>query len=638
MTEFVVSLRAYLARHTRTSGRDFARGLSAANKVDLGAWAARLLNGEASGAVLPPDRARGWLGWIVRSFGLFLIAGPILTWGTALSNAQDGTRGGSTFYVQYQLHEPVFLALMAAFAVLAARWAKRATGVETPDSSIADFGSWTPSRLVGIAALVFGLAALGNWGVMLHFPFAMDEYVAEFQAKIFATGRLMVTVPAEWQTFTEALRPVYVAIEPGGGFWTSMYWPIYSFLRGAFVLARGEEFLNPLFAAFSVVLAYASARRLWPNDKSRAWLAAIFLASSSQFLFMSMTAYAMAAHLFLSLLWLYAYARGDRAGWIATPIIGVVALGLHNPFPHALFVAPFLVQLVAKKQWRWTAYFAAVYGVGSLGWLAWMLAFQSPLVGPIPASQLFVTPRLAMYLTQSLSFTMLLTWQTPLLAMLTMWACFSWRSLSGTERCLLGGMLVSLAFHLFLYTSQGHGWGYRYTYATLGNMALLGASAASRLSEAIGGRTVRRLLVASVVLTIAVQWPIRAWQINHYIRPIASLHDYISHIDADVVIVDPTSSWYGIDLIRNDPFLQQRPKVLSAYYLRPNVKHALAEQFGPRVHLLSTDEIARFGIRTFPSRYRKPVWPPPQTYPLPATPGVAVESRPAPLLGVPPLR
>ena len=76
------------------------------------------------------------------------------------------------------------------------------------------------------------------------------------------------------------------------------------------------------------------------------------------------------------------------------------------------------------------------------------------------------------------------------------------------------------------------------------------------------------------------------------------------------MIVDPTTSWYGIDLVRNDPLLRNRPKVLSAFYLRPEEKRALAERFGGRVHMLQASELAALGLPTFPSRFRQPVWPP----------------------------
>jgi len=106
-----------------------------------------------------------------------------------------------------------------------------------------------------------------------------------------------------------------------------------------------------------------------------------------------------------------------------------------------------------------------------------------------------------------------------------------------------------------------------------------------------------------------VQIPVRAWQIERYVRPFAEAHEYIHHLDADVVIVDPTSSWYGIDLVRNDPFLRDSPKVVSAFGLRRELKAELAARFGPRVHFVEPRELAQFGIPTFPSRFRNPIWP-----------------------------
>jgi hypothetical protein len=94
------------------------------------------------------------------------------------------------------------------------------------------------------------------------------------------------------------------------------------------------------------------------------------------------------------------------------------------------------------------------------------------------------------------------------------------------------------------------------------------------------------------------------------VRPFWQAHEYVAQLDADVVIVDPTTSWYGIDLVRNDPLLRAKPRIVSAFGLRPEQKRELAALFGSRVHLLEPGEIARFGVPTFPSRFKRPVWPP----------------------------
>ena len=136
-----------------------------------------------------------------------------------------------------------------------------------------------------------------------------------------------------------------------------------------------QSLVNPLCAALSVCLMAAVARQIWPNDKVKPLLAAGLLAASSQFLVMSMTAYAMPAHLALNLLWLWLYlAPQKRRFWLA-PLVGVAALGLHQPFFHALFVTPFLARLVWERRWKTSCYFALVYLAGIACWYAWWQHF-----------------------------------------------------------------------------------------------------------------------------------------------------------------------------------------------------------------------------------------------------------------------
>ena len=550
-----------------------------------------------------------WLGRLAALVVLLGVLGLVIIDRIGHPGVLNAATGTNMFFEQYRRHEPVFLALMAAFAIATAVLARRAVPDKTEGRSWLGAERWSAGRLAMVALLVFFATAVGTVGVMHAFPFSMDEYGAAFQARAFAAGRVAVSLPADWHQFGLSLTPVFVVYDPDAQTWLSAYWPVYGVLRALFLRVGADRLLNPAFAALSVPLIYVCARRLWPDDKARAWMAVAFLVLSSQFMFMSMTGYAMSAHLAINLLWIYAYSRGDRAGWIAAPIIGVIALGLHNPVPHALFVAPFLLQLLLTRRWAWTAYFGVVYLAGIAVWFAWAQAVTAASAGGSLLG-LFAMPGLLMLSVQELSLTVVLSWQTPVLVVLLLWTALAWRSLSVTEQCLAGGVLLSFGFFLFYPSTQGHGWGYRYTYPVLGNLALLGTVGLTRMTAALGSRTTRRLLVASALLTVFVQWPLRAWQIERYIGPFARLNDYVTRLDADVVIVDPTTSWYGIDLVRNDPLLQDSPKVLSAFYLRPADKRELAARFGDRVHMLKPNEIGQFGIPTFPSRSKRPVWPP----------------------------
>ena len=70
-------------------------------------------------------------------------------------------------------------------------------------------------------------------------------------------------------------------------------------------------------------------------------VAAVLLATSSQFLLTAMTPYSMTAHLALNLAWLWLFLRGGVVGHSLAIAVGALACGLHQLVFHPLFVAPF---------------------------------------------------------------------------------------------------------------------------------------------------------------------------------------------------------------------------------------------------------------------------------------------------------
>ena len=83
-----------------------------------------------------------------------------------------------------------------------------------------------------------------------------------------------------------------------------------------------------------------------------------------------------------------------------------------------------------------------------------------------------------------------------------------------------------------------------------------------------------------------------------------------SKMPATVVVVNAKASWFGQDLVRNDPFLRRTPKIVNILALKPSERWQLYEQFGNRAELLDTNELTPFGIKVFTSDTTKPVWPP----------------------------
>jgi hypothetical protein len=102
-------------------------------------------------------------------------------------------------------------------------------------------------------------------------------------------------------------------------------------------------------------------------------------------------------------------------------------------------------------------------------------------------------------------------------------------------------------------------------------------------------------LSSSVLLSLFVLLPWRAYQVHAFVAAYASAAEAIKHAGADVVIVDPTNIWFGQDLVRNDPFLGTSPKVLSL----PNLNEARLTDLCRRydVAILHRKDARQLGMR-----------------------------------------
>jgi hypothetical protein len=509
----------------------------------------------------------------------------------------------NVFYRLYALHERPPLLLLLLFAAVAWWGMERgAPAHPTPAEHLTRAGRRIPAWALALGVLA--VTAAGTVLVMHDVGLSMDEYAASFQARIFAAGRLSAAIPAHWRGLAPWMTPIFVAYKPDVAGWVSTYLPVYAALRSAFVPLGLEWLLNPLLAAASVLLLDRIARRLWPGDDQRRVLALTFLVTSTQFLVTSMSGYSMPAHLCLNLLWLLLYLRGDRGGDVALPWVGVVAMGLHNPFPHALFAAPFLLRLLARRRFAWVAYMGAVYLAGAAGWLRW-LRFAAASGGTgltTPAGLLgsFALPNGSMAMVHGLNLTLLLSWQTPVLALLLVVALLAWPRLKATERDLGAGLLLTFAFYLLFPANQGHGWGYRYVYGALGNVVLLGAAGGALLARDVRRGALRTAIMASLLATVLIQLPLRLWQAESFVRPVADAIAFIQSRPVPLVAVDFDEGWYASDLVRNDPLFGRGPRVV-AY--RPGVvppADAVPPGVRDSVYVLSRRDMARLGIPLLP--------------------------------------
>ena len=527
----------------------------------------------------------------VAALALAGLAGAI--WLSAIPLGERDPRNWvNAFYVVFARHEPLGLAVILLLAVGALLWLHRGA----PAASRATFaiGRITPRLLAG--ATLVGTAT-GAWIVCHGYPFTADEYMADFQARLFLAGKVTQEVPEFWRPMLRLIAPTFVAYLPETHSWTSSYLPVYAAIRAVFMSIGLQWLTNPLLAAVSVLTIAAIARKLWPDDALKPAIAAALLAASPQFLVTSMTGYAMPAHLALNLIWLWLYCdAGKRRFWFA-PFVGMAALGLHQPFFHALFVTPFLFRLLLQRRWRAVFWFAGVYVAGVAAWWSWWHHF-APANASGGAAGTFALG-FSTLLIQSMNLGSLLGWLAFPLSIL---ALLGFGRMRKEEPLLFDAAvscLLTFGFYVFVRNDQGHGWGYRYFHGTLGCLILVALSGWELLARRIGRAQAATFLGAGLAASLLVQLPLRAAQVESFIRPWARASADFQRSDAELVVFDPRYAWYSADLRRNDPLFEQKPVVVMAMTLRQQDAVALQQRY-PRARMITPQDLERLGLEVAP--------------------------------------
>lgn len=465
--------------------------------------------------------------------------------------------------------------------------------------------------------LLCGIA--GTDLVLDRYDFSRDEIQADFDATIFRAGMAVAPVDPEWQPFARALQPTFMRPVPEGRGFVSNYLPVSAGFRAAIGLLGDSAWTNPLLAALAVLAVFGVARRLWPDRPDAALISALLLATSSQVLVTAMTSYAMTAHLALNLLWLWLFLRNDRLGDSAAIGVGFLACGLHQIIFHPLFAAPFIM---GSGSWRRRFAYLGSYAVIGLFWifypklaLEWQgLAAGSGTgnVGP-PQFVAQLTALLTSFGWDGIGLMLknmlrLVAWQNPILLPLALLAYWSIRGNRGIARPLAAGIVLTLIAMFVLMPYQGHGWGYRYLHGLIGNLVLLAAygwlSLSSRARPEETGTSWRVAAVSSGI-AILVLLPAHAIQAHHFSMSYARASAAIEQAPTDLVFVDDRELVFGRDLVRNDPFLRNRPKVLSLTLLTETDILHLCSRYsisifgrsqGDAVGILPTDRLVKVDV------------------------------------------
>jgi len=216
-----------------------------------------------------------------------------------------------------------------------------------------------------VAALaIASVALLGLCAVFIYHndAFCMDEYAAVFQAKIFAAGRLTAQLPpsvVDWLippgfngAFLVASRTTGVAMEA--------YWPGFSLILAPFELIGIPWLCNATLSGFAIFLVHRITFEI-TNDRRAAGWAVLFTVASGAFAAYAMSYYSMQAHLTANLLFVWLLLKPTPYRAFGAGVVGSLALVLHNPFPHTLFAAPWIIAIARSKEQR-RFFFALILG------------------------------------------------------------------------------------------------------------------------------------------------------------------------------------------------------------------------------------------------------------------------------------
>src|SRR5258708_6063769 len=142
-------------------------------------------------------------------------------------------------FYEYERWACVYVVILSAIALIYFR--RRGQSAPTPNLSQPD------RRLVTLIAVMAGLiAAIGTYTVCLNHPLAMDEYLTNFQAKIFLHGKVFASLGTPWNNFGAAMTPTLAIWDPTRGTWTANYLPVYAAIRTPFLALGAETILKPL--------------------------------------------------------------------------------------------------------------------------------------------------------------------------------------------------------------------------------------------------------------------------------------------------------------------------------------------------------------------------------------------------------
>jgi hypothetical protein len=444
--------------------------------------------------------------------------------------------------------------------------------------SVRPFLRWIGLHPVRVALATCIVLVIGARVVYNNSRLSMDEYAQFFQSQIFAAGHLGGRFPVP---LVDWLIPVgfqnhFLDISKLNGAVASAYWPSFALLLSPFTWLGIPWACNPILSGATVLMVHRLALRIFGNPES-AGLAVLFTVASPVFFADGVSYYSMTAHMLANAIFALLLIEPTPRRALAGGIVGSVALTLHNPVPHMLFAAPWIIALLRQPgKMRVALLLLAGYLPLCLllgfGWFFHLsqLAHEGGPIAPGGSalndslSQVYGVvslPTAGVLLARLIGVAKIWAWSVPGLLLLAAYGGWKWR---GNRYCrlLCASGLLTLVMFVLIPVDQGHGWGYRYFHSAWLVLPILAAAAftteSGRVDDSQRAQDTGAVgfVVACALLTLLVGTGLRAIQMHSFIARHDSQVPQYEGTEQQVVILNPTAAYYGVDLVQNDPWLR----------------------------------------------------------------------------------
>jgi hypothetical protein len=482
---------------------------------------------------------------------------------------------------------------------------------------------WAGDQPLVMAVISALLLALGTLVIYHNHPLSMDEYAASFQSRIFAAGQLHGRFPAallDW-LIPRGFQDYFLNVSRVTGSVAEAYWPGFALLLTPFMWAGVPWLCNPVISALTLLVIHRLALEMF-DDREAAGFALLLTIASPVIFANGISYYSMPAHLLANSGFALLLVRPTVQRAVAAGVVGSLALALHNPVPHILFAVPWLVW-VATRPGGVRLLAALIVGylpLVALVGLGWFLfsgqLLREGLVSVTEAApshslqhmlEFLSLPDATVLLARLIGIAKTWVWAVPGVMVLAVAGAVRWRH-EALCRLFTASALLTLFGYFLVPVDQGHGWGYRYFHSAWMALPLLATAALFRRARIprepssqaplFEDGDTKSFVATCILLTLVFGVGFRAWQLQDFMaRDVSQVPQYTG-TESRVVILDGRHSFYGADLVQNDPWL--RGNEIRMYSHGAAADEHMMAQYYPELHRVYADRHGTVWSRASP--------------------------------------